>query len=43
MGFNSGLKVLSVSTAGVVMVDGIHKSWKDVISYEELWPKTKTK
>jgi hypothetical protein len=23
--------------------NGIHKSWKDIISYEEEWPKTKIK
>jgi len=23
--------------------DGIHKSWEDIISYEEQWPQTKTK
>ena len=34
--------LLSVSTAAVVMVDGIHKSWEDVIISEEEWPKTET-
>jgi len=35
--------LFNVSTAAVVMIDGIHKSWEDVIRYGELWPKTKTK